>query len=89
MAALEKELTNNRIKLMNMKTDFTSMKKLVQKIEVRSQSQQAQRVSNPLAMAKKRTRRGINSSSKQRNQFGHDSGLADALMMKKPPYDRQ
>lgn len=29
---IEKELTNNRIKVLNMKTDFTRMRKLIQKI---------------------------------------------------------
>jgi hypothetical protein len=30
---VDKELTNNRIKIMNMKTDFIRLKKLIAKIE--------------------------------------------------------
>lgn len=32
---IEKELTNNKIKIMNMKTDFVRLKKLIAKIEIR------------------------------------------------------
>jgi hypothetical protein len=31
--AIDKELTNNRIKIMNMKTDYLRLKKLADKIE--------------------------------------------------------
>lgn len=62
MSTLEKELTNNRIKIMNMKTDYNRMKQLVKKIETRSQSQQKLRSANSLL--KKRAKRGINSMSK-------------------------
>ena len=62
MSTLEKELTNNRIKIMNMKTDYNRMKQLVKKIETRSQSQQKLRSAGLLL--KKRAKRGINSMSK-------------------------
>lgn len=39
---VEKELTNNRIKIMNMKTDFVRLKKLIAKIQNKKQSQKQQ-----------------------------------------------
>ena len=38
---MEKELTNNMIKIMNMKTDFTKMRKLMAKIQCRPQKTRA------------------------------------------------
>ena len=37
---IDKELTNNRIKIMNMKTDFVRHKKLIAKIENRKSKKQ-------------------------------------------------
>ena len=77
MSTLEKELTNNRIKIMNMKTDYNRMRQLVKKIETRSQSHQKVRGEGNLL--KKRAKRGINGGARQRNQFGQVAGLKEAL----------
>lgn len=41
MRVIEKEITNNRIKIMNMKTDYNRMKKLI--LKIRGKSAQAPR----------------------------------------------
>ena len=76
---LEKELTNNRIKIMNMKTDYNRLKNLVKKIETRSQSNTKARGEGSLL--KKRAKRGIN-GTRQKNQFGQVAGLKEALSTK-------
>lgn len=79
MNVLEKELTNNRIKIMNMKTDFSRLRNLVKKIETRSHSNSKSKRESSLL--KKRAKRGIN-GTRQKNQFGQVKGLREALSTK-------